>query len=444
MAPGVLVSAVMFSPGARAATSSVPPPTSDPFYAAPSNLASVPPGTVLRSRTVIVSVDPGTAVTTAVSATAEQYPAYQLLYRTNGASGQPVANVTTLIVGAGTQPVGGRELVSLQDAEDSVDPDCAPSYQLQVGENAPNGDSNSTLAEEMQSMVPWLEQGYDVVVPDPEGPDSEFMVSAMAAHAVLDSIRAVEQFAPAELGGATTPVGLWGYSGGAFETTAANEQQPAYAPDVHLVAAAAGGVPVGGEETIQWLDGSTEAGIMMVAAIGIDRAYPQMGLYSFLNAAGLAFAQTASTGCATFGGGAAFTRFDSWTTVPNAWQLPQVQQVLTANELGQAVPKTPAFYYNAIRDELVWVQPLDQLVAADCAGGAPINYYRDPTALEHTEGGVTFGVVSEAFLAARFAGTPVPDSCGQPGNAVAGTGLVPAPTVNWGWGPNLLSGSTGG
>ena len=428
LAAMVMVAVALAPAAALAAT----PPPQDPFYTAPPNLASYRPGSVLRSRQVTVEEGP-------VALTGSSYTAYQLLYRTNDATGQPTADVTTVIVPTGTAPTGGRQLVSLQDAEDSLDPDCAPSYQLQIGElDTADGDDNGNLAAEVSLVaVPQLEQGRDVVIPDPEGPDSEYNVTAIAGHVTLDSIRAVEQFAPAELDGAKTQVALAGYSGGGLETAAANELQPSYAPELNIVAVTAGGVPPFNEENLQYLDGSVAAGAVMAALVGIDRAYPQLDLYSLLNADGQSFAQKVLTGCASAVFDAPFTNYNSWTTVPNAFELPSVERVIATNALGHGIPTAPTFYYNAVNDEIVWIKPLDQLVAYDCAHNAHIYYYRDPGAVEHIQGAADWAPLANAYIDGRFAGGPVPDTCGQPGNAADGTGLIPAPTSSPGSGlPN--------
>ena len=404
-------------------------PQDDPFYNAPPNLASRAPGTVLRSRQVTVELGP-------VPLTGSSYQAYQLLYRTNDAAEEPIANVTTVIVPTGAAPPGGRQLVSLQDAEDSVDPDCAPSYQLQVGEmDSADNDNDGNLAAELTAVgIAQLARGRDLVIPDPEGPHSEYTVSAVAAHTTLDSIRAVERFRPAELDGARTPVAMAGYSGGALESAAANEMQPAYAPKLRIVAVTAGGVPALNEETLQYLDGSVAAGVVMASAIGLDRAYPKLQLYSLLNATGRAFAKQVSTGCATSVFDAPFTNYNSWTTTPNTFELPQVARVIAENAFGHATPTAPTFYYNAINDEIIWIKPLDELVAHYCAHGARIFYYRDPAGVEHIQGAGDWGPAANAYIESRFAGAPVPSTCGQPGNAAAGTGLIPAPTSSPGSG----------
>jgi len=73
---------------APASAGAVTAPSADPFYTAPAGLASYPPGAVLRSREVTVQ-----GLTDLASDTA-----YQLLYRTTDATGQPVATVATLLI----------------------------------------------------------------------------------------------------------------------------------------------------------------------------------------------------------------------------------------------------------------------------------------------------------------------------------------------------------
>src|SRR5207244_789159 len=121
----------------------------------PPGFSSTAPGTVLRSRQVDVGMGP---VPLGVA-----FRAYQLLYRTNDGSGRPVATVTTVLVPTGLAPAGGRGLLSLNTAEDSVDPNCAPSYQLRAGQTA-NGGSGTLLLESTIGVIgSELLKGLDVV-----------------------------------------------------------------------------------------------------------------------------------------------------------------------------------------------------------------------------------------------------------------------------------------
>jgi hypothetical protein len=62
----------------------------------------------------------------------------------------------------------------------------------------------------------------------------------------------------------------------------------------------------------------------MAGAIGLDHAYPKLGLFGLLNAGGQAFAAESETGCASFVFDAPFTNFNKWTTVPDGFELPRV------------------------------------------------------------------------------------------------------------------------
>ena len=110
-----------------------------------------------------------------------------------------------------------------------------------------------------------------------------YIVKDMEGKAVLDGIRAAIRHKPAGLGGSKTQVALIGYSGGAHASAAANELQPAYAPELKLVAVAAGGVPVGNRDTFTYLDGSIGTGALLGVSIGLDRAFPSFRLMELLN-----------------------------------------------------------------------------------------------------------------------------------------------------------------
>lgn len=390
-----------------AAAAAPPPPSADPFYRPPASLASYQPGAIIRWRQVDVLVGP-----MPVSALGAR--SYQLLYRTNSPAGRPMANVTTVLVPAGPRPSQGRDLVSLQDAEDSLTRNCAPSYQLQVGER-----DNADLQAEMPAAAPsQLAAGRVLVIPDPYGPRSEFLVTRMEAAATLDSIRAAERFPPAELDGTKTPVALVGYSGGGHETAAADELQPAYAPELHLVGAAAGGTPAGDRETYRYLDGRTGSGVVMGAMIALQRAYPRLRWSSLLNAYGrrVAAREANAKGCVTpVVSGTDHVR--DWTRLADPLGLPRIARAIARNALGRAAPSAPTLLYVSQHDELISLSDSDRLAARYCAGGTPLDYYRDPVDYrgplgDHLEAALA-GFIPRAlsYLDERFAGLPAPDSC---------------------------------
>lgn len=96
------------------------PPSQDPFYKVPANIATYARGSIIRSRKVpetssIYGPDSGDV--------------YQLLFRTNSIHMQPDAAVTTVI--APKVPAkGSAKIVAVSDPEDSPGIDCALSWSL--------------------------------------------------------------------------------------------------------------------------------------------------------------------------------------------------------------------------------------------------------------------------------------------------------------------------
>ena len=390
-----------------AAASDPPVPDADPFYRPPAALASYAPGAIIRSREVDVSLGP--APLSALGATS-----YQLLYRTEDPAGQPVANATTVIVPSAPNPDGGPELVSLQDAEDSLTTNCAPSYQLRIGERD-NSDMQAELAAAAPSQLP---AGRVLVIPDPYGPRSEFLVRGMEARATLDSIRAAERFPAARLAGGHTPAVLVGYSGGGHETMAAAELQAAYAPELNIVGAAAGGTPVGDRELYDDLDGKTGSGVVMGAMLALERADGHLGWSSLLNDHGraVASAEEHGPGCVTpVVSGTDHVR--DWTTVADPLGVARIARAIEDNALGHAPPATPTFLYVSQHDELIPLANEDKLAARYCSAGARLDYYRDPTDYQgplgdHLEAALA-GFIPRAlpYLSDRLAGKPAPSTC---------------------------------
>ena len=233
----------VLSPVARAAT--VPGRGSFYDYLGRTPLAEVAPGTVLKTRTLSYHVA-GIALPVQV---------VQLLYRSAGALGQPKANVTSVL----EPPVrpGSPRAVSYQSFYDSLNPADEPSAQI-AGDVTLGG-----LVTDAESVViaPLLLQGYTVIVPDTEGQTADFAAGPEYGINTLNSIRAATS---SPLTGLTTstPIGMFGYSGGAIATDWAAQLAPTYAPDVNrqLVGAAEGGVLVDPAHNLTYVNGSQRLG----------------------------------------------------------------------------------------------------------------------------------------------------------------------------------------
>src|SRR5688572_28454008 len=115
-----------------------------------------------------------------------------------------------------------------------------------------------------------LRRGWAVAVTDYTGPRRAFAASVLAGRLVLDGIRAAVTFEPVGFD-TTTPIGLWGYSGGAQATLFAAQQHPIYAPELNIVAAAAGGITGDHFDAVRVFEnGSALSGVWFGAIIGMS------------------------------------------------------------------------------------------------------------------------------------------------------------------------------
>ncbi|MFD4183075.1 lipase family protein [Rhodococcus sp. NPDC058514] len=242
-----------FAPSAQADT--------DPFYtySGGAPLASVEPGTILKTRTMPYHVAGLPTPVTAV----------QLVYRTTDAQGRPTTNVTSVLKPpTGVDP---GKAVAYQSFYDSMNPADSPSRAI-AGDVTFGGAVN---ASEAQFLAVSLAQGYSVIVADTEGQNANFAAGPEYGMNTLDSIRAATRSDQTGLNSGTR-VGLFGYSGGAIATNWAAALAPDYAPDVNrnLVGAAEAGVLVNPARNLTYISGSTTwSGVAVMAIAGVARAY---------------------------------------------------------------------------------------------------------------------------------------------------------------------------
>ena len=359
----------------------VPSPADDPFYRAPENLEAFRPGDALDARPVEVR-----GIRRLINA-----DAWQVKFRSTDGSGVAVAGVTTVMIPR--RPFNGsvRPLLSYQCAIDSLGAAADPSYTLRHGDQ-----------QELPFMVLALRRGWAIVTTDFTGPQHAFGALPLAARFVLDGIRAAITFEPAGFDDAT-PIGLWGYSGGGQATLFAAEQQPAYAPELNIVGAAAGAVgvdPVSSPEMFE--DANLLSGIPFGAVIGLSRGFPDVDLLAVLTPQGRAMAAAAADMTieqlvASF----PFLRLSDYLTVPSVLEIPGMRTALEAVRLGQATPTTTMYLYHAVHDQYPAIADVDKLVEKYRREGVNVTYRRFRFG-EHMIGALTGIPSALRFLSGRF------------------------------------------
>lgn len=403
----LLAAAALF--GALATPAAAQRPDDDPFYGVPAGIGGLTNGSVIDSRKV--------------TATQFSFPidadAWQVRFKTQDTTGAASAYITTVLVPrkAWAGP-GPRPVLSYQMPEDGVGLKCAPSWVLTQGLTAP-----TNITPDAQTVAAAVDRGWTVVVPDYQGPNSAWLGGDGQARGVLDSLRAARAFKPAGID-PKAPVGVWGYSGGAIASSTAAQLQPSYAPDLPLAGVALGGNNASIREGLRAFDGSVVGGAIVIGLIGLDRAYPQAKLTSFLTDRGKAAVATSQDDCIADAAirHPAFRAADALKD-PAAIERPPFTDVFRrASPLTYpGTPDAPIYDYHAVDDQLAPIGPSRQLLERYCRAGVRVQ------SVEHPGEHFTEVAVGEPgaiqFLTDRFAGRAVVNTC-----KVGRDPLVPAAT----------------
>ncbi|MCX6399939.1 MAG: triacylglycerol lipase [Propionibacteriales bacterium] len=401
-------------PADRLAAASVAA-TPDPFftYTGAKPLADHAPGAVLKKRTISYSIA-GIELPLSV---------VQIVFRTTNQRGQAVAGVTSVF-----KPLTGTttKVMSYQSFYDSLNPEDGPSRALAGGMNP------GAMAAHFETalMVPFLLQGYAIVLSDTQGPTADFAAGPEYGMVTLDSLRATLKV-PATGVAPSAKIGLVGYSGGAIATNWASVLAPAYAPDINkrLVGAAEGGVLVRPATNLTYVDGSIVwAGIVPMAVVGVARSF-NVDLRPYLSTYGVSVynkMQKASI-IQVLGAYPGLT----WKklvkpqyTDPSS--IPIFVKLVNQLNLGtRPNPTIPMFMGQGVVGELEGtiggkpgVGPGDGvMVAGDvrtlakkyCSGGVQVTHREYP--LSHFLSVPLWLAEAVPWLMARFAGTPATNNC---------------------------------
>ncbi len=367
------------------------PAGDDSFYTPPSPLPAGNPGDVIRAR-------PANAGPPAARRLAD---AWQVMYRSTSATGEPMAVTGTVLVPKGVDPATAP-IVGFGPGT------TGPAFRCTVSRFIDDG-----AFYEQPAIDGMLRAGYAVAITDYEGyhpdPDTTYIVGRSMGAALIDAVRAATRLPDAGLS-AGAKVAFRGYSQGGGAAMWAGQMATAYAPDLHLVGVVGGGVPSDLIQVALGLDGSKNFGFLLDALIGLGHAYPELDLDSYLNAAGRSTIAAMEADDCTIellldhqNGHAT----DLMTTPPfltPTW-LPRIQ----ANALGGAPIDVPVFQYHGTDDHIVAYQQAADLRRKYCALGMDVQWKTFP--LDHITLVARGNADALSFLADRFAGRPPTSNC---------------------------------
>jgi len=393
-------------PGAIAGTQAkgipfAPMPESEDFYKQPAQMPNVPPGTIIKS--LAVSFAPG------------ELPlpnkAWLLQYMTRDVNDQPLIAVAAVVQPILPSSAAKKPLLAYQFAYDSLGNSCVPSRTITGDRSNPYimlETPEYAVAQALSGPMSGMNnESWTLVFPDYEGPYHAYGAGKLSGQATLDAIRAALKFEPLGLSG-DSPVGMWGYSGGALASAWAASLHPSYAPEINLVAVAAGGTPADIFEVTKYTENSSNFGLLFTLLIGTNRAYPELFPSGALNREGRRVAEASKDGChgaTTDNSASASGRLADYTTVADPYSTPGARAVRAMTLLPQAShhPSTNLYVYHEIMDELVPITGTDAMVKAWCAEGVHTSYYRNPVGT-HTAGAVDGAAVAGDYLINRLNG----------------------------------------
>lgn len=346
------------------------PPSKDPFYIPPPGYEKHPPGTILAHRQVPYPISEMTLFPILLKS------AHHILYRTTDSFDNPITTVTTVLVPFNADP---RKVLTYEVPEDSADIDCAPSYTLQFLSRT--GGFFGTIEESFELLViqAALNLGWVVNVPDFLGPKAAFLANTLAAHATLDSMRAVLLSADITGVQADAKMVMWGYSGGSLGIDAAAEWKDTYAPELKILGAAVGGVVPNINTTLFAVNKGGTAGLIASGMEGLSHEYKNLNdamgtiLVSKESKAFAAVNQRClSANTIIFAGQDVLHRYLQNTSIFQGDTA--ATEIIEANRLGQFVPSIPLLVYKGSKDEISPIAETDKLVQYYCDGGASVEY----------------------------------------------------------------------
>ena len=171
------------------------------------------------------------------------------------------------------------------------------------------------------------------------------------------------------------PIGLWGYSGGGLASAWAAEMSGSYAPELNIVGAVLGS-PVGDlGHTFRRLNGTFMSGLPALVVAALAHIYPELDrvIQEHATEEGKVLLERLHT-MTTAEAVVRMAKKDmgDMVDVPLEQILdsPEVQHVFDDIKLGVAVPTPPVLIVQAVHDQLISVEDIDELADTYRSGGA--------------------------------------------------------------------------
>lgn len=361
----------------------VPSPPGD-LYDVPDPLEPASPGTLIWAEAVDdLVLDPPASV-------------WRILYHSRSRDDRDIAVSGFALVPTDPIPDGGRPIYAWAHGTVGLGDQCAPSHDLR--ENLPPYGGAQ------------MERGAVLVATDYEGlgtPGIPTSVGVAEGHAVLDSVRAVAGLPNV---GPLGAVVLAGHSQGGRAALFAAELGPTYAPELELVGAVALAPGVELPALVDHLAASRYTGVVLMGAIGLQAAYPEVDLAAVFTPAAIADVPRIENECVDD----TVARYQGLATSDvighDPSTRPALQALLEESSPGSVAPRVPVFIGHGDADDQVPVGLSGRLGDRYCTLGAALTRHVY-AAQDHAA--VIDAALRDAmaFIADRYDGRPATGTC---------------------------------
>lgn len=323
--------------------------------------------------------------------------AHQLRYNSTDSMGRASIDGAMMIVPKTEwKGSGPRPLVAIAAGTQGTNPACDPSVSTSTGPVIQVGPLNIVTPYEVIPMIEHLQRGAAIVIVDhhrnSDG-NQEYVDNISSAQSLLDAAVATR-----ELGiDASAPVGIYGYSQGGSAAAAAAERAEIYAPELNVVATAAGAPPSDLLQVLAQIDGTVltpAIALAMNSLLDKDPALRQV-VHEHLNETGRNLLATTKNYCVS--GLAMHHAFETTHQYTASGEpladiiadMPPVTTELGRQRIGNFKPNAPVFLYTGINDDVI---PVEQVRALrddwTKLGFTDLEYSEDSTPLVANKSGL--------------------------------------------------------
>ena len=332
--------------------------------------------------------------------------AYRVLYVSTDLDGQKIPVSGVIYLPKRPPPPGGRDIVAWAHPTTGIAPGCAPSLDR-------HNFAGLSLPESIPGLARFIHAGDIVTATDYPGLGTPsmhpYLVGTSEGRSIIDSVRAARQLPHAN---ASNRFAVWGHSQGGQAALFAGQIASAYAPSLSLagVAAAAPPTDLGPELT------SVHASKLLTAYVYRSWSVVyHVPLTSIVAPAAVPAVIKAASKCINSVGqfiiaGRASAALNKLYLAHPPRVTPPWPPLFTANSPGHAPPGAPLLIVQGAADTTVKPKYTHAFVAKLCHRHVILDYVEKP-GVGHVFIGYKSAKLAAAWIAARFAGVPPPDTC---------------------------------